>query len=130
MIELLWGRAKVRLGYFRIGHMSGRANVYRASVRGLLSSQVTFRSDYCPVGLCVFRVTFHRATVCQRCVHGEVSVGIVSGRATVLIPLDVGFIEQLLLHIVFKISLVPVVTVLSTVRSSHCNLFLNIAVLK
>ena len=33
--------------------MSGWANVYWASVRGLLSGQVTVRSGYCLVGFCL-----------------------------------------------------------------------------
>ena len=58
--------------------MSGRVNVYRASVHGLLSGQVTVQSSYCPVGLLSGRVTafVHRATVCWKCVLGEVSIGL------------------------------------------------------
>ena len=88
MTGLLWGRANVRSGYCPVERMSGRANVYRASVRGLLSSQVTVQSGYCLVGLLsgrvtVFQVSVHRAAVCRACVLGEVSVGLVSGRAIV-----------------------------------------------
>ena len=43
--------------------MSGQANVSRASVRGLLSGQVTVQSGYCPVGLLSF---------------GKVSIGLLS----------------------------------------------------
>ena len=68
--------------------MSGRVNVYRASVHGLLSGQVTVQSSYCPVGLLSGRATVfvHRATACRKCVHGEVSIELVSGRATARIP--------------------------------------------
>ena len=50
--------------------LSDRANVYRASVRGLLSGQVTVQSGYYLVGLPAGRVTVcwesvHRATVCR-----------------------------------------------------------------
>ena len=90
MIGLLWGRANVRSSYCPVGRMSGRANVYRSPVRGLLSGQVTVESSYCPVGLpsgwaTVFRVSVHRASVCWGYVLGEVSVRLVSGRATVRI---------------------------------------------
>ena len=52
-----------------------------------MSVWVNIRSDYCPVRLLsgratVFRVSVHRATVL-----GEVSIGLVSGRATVRIPI-------------------------------------------
>ena len=57
MTGLLWGRANVRSGYCPVDRMSGRANVYRASVRGLLSSQVTVQSGYCLVGLLSSRAT-------------------------------------------------------------------------
>ena len=91
MIGLLWGRANVRSGYSPVGRMSSGANVYRASVNGLLFSQVTVQSGYCPVGLLsgwatVFRVSVHRDTVCRGCVLGEVSIGLVSSRATLRIP--------------------------------------------
>ena len=84
-------RVNVHSGYCRVGHMSGQANVNRASVRELLSGQVTVQSGYSLVGLLssratVFRVSIYRATVCWRCVLGEVFFGLVSGRATVLIP--------------------------------------------
>ena len=66
--------------------MSSRANVYRPS-----GTWVVVRSGYCPFGLLsgratVFRVSVHRATVCRGGVLGEVSVWLVSGRATVWIP--------------------------------------------
>ena len=71
--------------------MSVRANIYRASVHGLLSGQVTVWSGYCPVTLLsgratVFRVSVPWATVCRGCVLGEVSIGLESGRATLRIP--------------------------------------------
>ena len=70
--------------------MSDQANVSRASVRGLLSGQVTVQSGYSLVGLrssrtTVFRKIIYWATVCRRCVLGEVSFGLVSGRAPVRI---------------------------------------------
>ena len=87
----------IRSGYCPDGHMPGRANVYRASVRGLLSGQVAARSGYCPVGLLSGQVTFcrvnvHRATVCRGCVLREVSVGLVSGWATIQVPFSQHFI--------------------------------------
>ena len=91
MIGLLWGRANVRSGYCPVRRMSSRANVYRASVDGLLFNQVTVQSGYCPVGLLsgratVFWVSVHRATACQGCVLGGVSIALVSSRATLRIP--------------------------------------------
>ena len=84
------GRVNVRSGYCPVGSMSGRTNVYWASVLRLLSGQVTIQSGYCPVGLLsgratVFRLTVPRATVCQGRVLGEVSIGLVNGWATVRI---------------------------------------------
>ena len=81
-------RATVLLG------MSGQAIIYRAPVRGLLSGQVTVQSGYCPVGLLsgrdtVFHVNVHRASVCRRCVLGEVSVGLVSARGTFRIRFEI-----------------------------------------
>ena len=74
------GRVNVRSGYCPVGSMSGRANVYWASVLRLLSGQVTIQSGYCPVGL-----LSGRATVCQGRVLGEVPIGLVNGWATVRI---------------------------------------------
>ena len=86
------GRVNVRSGYCLVGNMSGRANVYWASVLRLLSGQVTVQLGYCPVGLLsgqatVFRLTVPRATVCQGRVLGEVSIGLVNSWATVRVPL-------------------------------------------
>ena len=83
--------ANVRSGYCPVKLLSGRANIYRASLHGLLSGQVTVHSGYYPVRLLsgratVFRVSLHRATVCRGSILGEVSIGLVSGRATVRIP--------------------------------------------
>ena len=74
-------RVNVRLGLCPVGRMSGWANVYQASFRGLLSGQVTVRSGYCPAGLLsgraiVFRVSVHQATICRGSVR----------RASVWIP--------------------------------------------
>ena len=66
----------IRSGYCPVRLLSGLANVYRASVHGLLSGRAT-----------VFRVSVHRATVCRGYFLGEVSIGLVSGRATVRIPI-------------------------------------------
>ena len=57
-----------------------------------MSVWVNIRSDYCPVRLLsgratVFRVSVHRATVCRGYVLEEVSIGLVSGQATVRIPI-------------------------------------------
>ena len=52
--------------------MSRQINVYWASIRGLLSVQVTIRSSYC------LRVSVHRDTACRECVVGEVSIGLLS----------------------------------------------------
>ena len=81
-------------GYCSVGRMSGRAYFYWASVLGLLFGEFTIRSSYCPVGLLsnratVFQVSIHQATVCRGCVLGEVSVGLLSGRATVWIPKNI-----------------------------------------
>ena len=70
-------------GYCPVGLWSGQANVYQASVNGLLSGQVTVQSVYCSVGLLsgqatVFWVSVYWATACRGCVLGEVSIGLVS----------------------------------------------------
>ena len=44
----------IRSGYCPVRLLSGRANVYRASVHGLLSGQATVQSGDCPVGLLSF----------------------------------------------------------------------------
>ena len=49
------GLVNVRSGYCPVGRITGWSNVYRASVRGLLSVQVTLQSSYCPVGLLSLR---------------------------------------------------------------------------
>ena len=91
-VGLMSVRVNVSSGYCPVGRVSCQANVYRASVHGLLSGQVTVQSGYCLVELLsgratVFRVSVHRATVCRGCVLGEVSIGLLSSRATVWIPL-------------------------------------------
>ena len=87
-VRLMYVRTTVLLG------MSGQAIIYRAPARGLLSGQVTVQSGYCPVGLLsgratVFHVNVYRASVCRRCVLGEVSVGLVSARATFRIRFEI-----------------------------------------
>ena len=59
---------------------------------GLQSGQVTLPLSYCPVRVLfgpttVFLVSVYCATVCRGCVLREVSVGLVSGQATVQILL-------------------------------------------
>ena len=49
-------QVNVRLGYCPVGRMSGRVNVYRASVCALL----TVRLGYCLIWLLSGRVTFFR----------------------------------------------------------------------
>ena len=56
-----------------------------------MSGLVNVRSGYCPVELLsgrasVSQVSVHRATVCRGRALGEISVGLVSGRASVRIP--------------------------------------------
>ena len=87
MVGLPWGQANFRSGYCPVGRMSGPA-----SVHGLLSGQVTVQSGYCPVRLLssratVFRVSVNRVTACRGYALEEVSIGLVSGRATVRIPI-------------------------------------------
>ena len=109
---LLSGQVTVRLGYFLLGKrpssycllgMCPRGSVHWATVRlgyclvelmstihGLLYGQVTVQLGYCPVGLLssqatVFWVSVHRVTVCWGCVLGKVSIGLLSGWATVRI---------------------------------------------
>ena len=87
-VELMSVWVNIRSGYCPVGCMSSRVIVYRISVSRLLSGQVTVWSCYSPVGLLpgpvtVCWVSVHRATVCQGCVLGEVSVRLVSDWASV-----------------------------------------------
>ena len=87
-VELMSVWVNIRSGYCPVGLMSSRVIVYRVSASGLLSGQVTVWSGYSPVGLLPGQVTVcwvsvHRATVCQGCVLGEVSVRLVSDWASV-----------------------------------------------
>ena len=80
-IELMTVWVNVRSSYFRIGRMSSRANVYWATIRGLLSGQVTVLLGYCLVGLPSGGVTVSRG-----CLLGEVPIMLMSTRATVRTP--------------------------------------------
>ena len=68
-------------GYCPVGLWSGQANIYQASVNGLLSGQVTVQLVYCSVELLsgqatVFWVSVYWATACRGRVLGEVSIGL------------------------------------------------------
>ena len=59
-------RVNVHSVYCPVGRMSGRANIYRASVRGLLPGRAT-----------VFWVSVHQPTVSCGCFLKEVFLGLV-----------------------------------------------------
>ena len=104
-VELMSVWVNIRSGYCPDGRMSNRVIVYRVSVSGLLSVQVTFWLGYSSVGLLPGRVTVcwvsvHRATVCQGCVLGKVSVRLVSDWASVQISF--GIYLYLKLKILFR----------------------------
>ena len=93
-------RATVLLGVWLVGLMSTE-----------LPSVGCCQSCYCPIGLLsgrasVFWISVHRATVCRGCVLGEVSAGLVSGRASVRIP----FVRCSLCKILSEIVLIKLFT--------------------
>ena len=70
------------------GLMSARASVGRVSVRRVNVRRMIVQQGYCPIGLLsgwgsIRRASVRRGTVSRACVLGNVSIGILSVRATV-----------------------------------------------